>query len=181
MPHVTFRPIEEQDLETLRQWRNSPEIARYMFSSDIITQEQQHLWYQSVLKGERGCCWFVESEGQPIGYASLARAERAEDTYEFGLYIGNQEKAKMGGYGTYILFHILQEAFEKHHAHKVICEVLAFNVAAIRLYKKFGMQEQGYFKDFLKRNDERIDCISYAIFEQEWRTIRDNLCNKCKD
>lgn len=97
MPKVSFRSIEERDLETIRQWRNSPEIARNMFSSGIITELQQFAWYESVCRGERGNCWFVESDGMAVGYASLARAERAEDTYEFGLYIGNQIVANGGG------------------------------------------------------------------------------------
>lgn len=95
MPNVTFRAIEERDLETLRQWRNTPDIARNMFSSGFITEEMQRGWYESVCRGERGHCWFVESNGHAVGYASLCRAERSEDTYEFGLYIGNQQL--MGG------------------------------------------------------------------------------------
>ena len=177
MPNVTFRSIEERDLEILRQWRNMPDIARNMFSSDFITEEQQQGWYESVCRGERGQCWFVESDGQPVGYASLSRSERAEDTYEFGLYIGNQQFTR-GGYGSAILFSIMQEAFEKQHAHKVICEVLAFNASAIRLYEKFGMQKQGFFKDYLKRGNERIDCVSYAIFEQEWQQLPNGLYEK---
>ena len=51
----------------------------------------------------------------------------------------------MGG-GSAILFNIMQEAFETLHAHKVICEVLAFNATAIHLYEKFGMQNQGYLR-----------------------------------
>lgn len=89
MPNVAFRNIEERDLETLRQWRNTHHIARNMFSSGEITKEQQREWYESVCRGERGYCWFVESDGQAVGYASLALAERVEDTYEFGLYVGN--------------------------------------------------------------------------------------------
>ena len=177
MPNVTFRNIEKRDLETLRQWRNTPDIARNMFSSGVITEEQQRGWYESVCRGERGHCWFVESNGKSVGYASLSRAERAEDTYEFGLYIGNQLLTG-GGYGSAILFRIMQEAFEKLHAHKVICEVLAFNAQAIHLYEKFGMQKQGYFKEYLKRDKERIDCVSYAIFEQEWQTLRNDLYEK---
>jgi len=60
----------------------------------------------------------------------------------------------------------------------VICEVLAFNNQAIHLYEKFGMQKQGYFKDYLKRDNERIDCVSYAIFEQEWQILRNDLYEK---
>ena len=97
MPKVTFRSIEERDLETIRQWRNSPNIARNMFSSGIITEEQQRVWYDSVCRGERGYCWFVESNGLAVGYASLSLAERSDDTYEFGLYVGNQVFANGGG------------------------------------------------------------------------------------
>lgn len=104
MPKVTFRNIESSDLETIRMWRNSPDIARNMFSSGIITEAQQQHWYESVCRGERGYCWFVESEDQLVGYASLARAERAEDTYEFGLYIGNQQL--IGG-GTAQLYSLI--------------------------------------------------------------------------
>ncbi len=127
MPKVIFRNIEKSDLETIRQWRNSPEIARNIFSSGVITEEQQLVWFESVCRGERGHCWFVESDGQAVGYASQSCAERAGDTYEFGLYVGNQAIANGGGYGYAILFNIMQEAFETLHAHKLICEVLAFN------------------------------------------------------
>lgn len=177
MPNVLFRSIEERDLETLRQWRNRPEIARNMFSSGYITEEGQKAWYQSLLRGERGMCWFVESEGEPVGYASLSKAERADDTYEFGLYIGNQQ-LNGGGYGSAILFNILHEAFDNLRAHKVICEVLVFNDRAIRLYEKFGMKKQGYFKEYLKRDNERIDCVSYTIFNEEWQKLRDSLNEK---
>lgn len=174
MPKVTFRNIKSCDLETIRMWRNSPDIARNMFSSGTITEEQQLRWYESVCRGERGYCWFVESEGQPVGYASLVHAEHAEDTYEFGLYIGNQQLTG-GGYGSAILFNILEYGFAKLNANKIICEVLSFNTPAIKLYERFGLQKQGYFKGFLKRDNERIDCVSYAIFNEEWQQLRDGL------
>ena len=72
----------------------------------------------------------------------------------------------------------MQEAFGRLRAHKVICEVLAFNAAAIRLYERFGMQKQGCFKDYLKRDNERIDCVSYAIFNEDWQRIRNGLYEK---
>lgn len=175
MQKVTFRNIKETDLNTIRKWRNSSDIARNMFSSGEITEKQQQEWYKSVCRGERGYCWFVESNGVPIGYASLSRAERSDDTYEFGLYIGNQNLAGQG-YGSAILFELFHEAFYKLNAYKVICEVLAFNSTAIKLYERFGMKRQGYYKAYLKRNNDRIDCISYAIFKDEW----DNLCNDLK-
>ena len=174
MPEISFRNIEYQDLETLRQWRNSPNIARNMFSFGVITKEQQQAWFESIYRGERGHCWFVESAGTSVGYASLCLAERSNDCYEIGLYVGNQELIG-GGYGSAILFNLLYEAFSKLNAHKVICEVLAFNTPAIKLYEKFGMQVQGYYKDFLKRGTERIDCVSYALFKQEWQNSRDEL------
>lgn len=97
MPKVTFRSIERQDLEIILQWRNSPEIARNMFTSGQISEVQQCEWYESVCRGERGYCWLVESKGQAVGYASPVRAERAEDTYEFGLYVENLAFANGGG------------------------------------------------------------------------------------
>ena len=79
------------------------------------------------------------------------------------------------GHSAAFLFNILQEAFETLLAHKVICEVLAFNAPAIHLYEKFWMQRQGYFKEYLKRDNERIDCVSYAIFNEDWQRIRNDL------
>ncbi|MBO5616117.1 MAG: GNAT family N-acetyltransferase [Prevotella sp.] len=101
-PTVTFREIEESDLETIRNWRNTPAIANNMFTSGVITAEGQKKWFEGVKRGERGWCWFVESEGQPVGYASLNRFERSDDTYEFGLYVGNQALSGGGG-GTELL------------------------------------------------------------------------------
>ena len=33
-------------------------------------------------------------------------------------------------------------------------------------------------KEYLKRDNERIDCVSYAIFNEEWQKLRDSLNEK---
>ena len=40
-----LRPLMEQDLEMVLQWRNHPEINRYMYNQTAISWEEHRQWF----------------------------------------------------------------------------------------------------------------------------------------
>jgi len=97
MEDVDFRNIQEEDLEMLRNWRNSETISKYMFTNKHISAEDQMNWYRKISDDVSSHYWIVVCQTEPIGFASLVPAEKADDTYEFGLYLGNPYFKNMGG------------------------------------------------------------------------------------
>jgi hypothetical protein len=52
---------------------------------------------------------------------------------------------------------------------------LAFNKAVIKLHKKFGFQEEGYFRQHIKKDDQFLDVVALAILREEWRVRRSKM------
>ncbi len=45
---ITLNRLREDDIELLRQWRNSPQINQFMEYRGNITPEMQRDWFRSV-------------------------------------------------------------------------------------------------------------------------------------
>ncbi len=45
---IKLREITHKDIEKIQIWRNSEDVSKYMYTSDIITKEQ---WYKNISYG----------------------------------------------------------------------------------------------------------------------------------
>jgi RimJ/RimL family protein N-acetyltransferase len=141
---VLFRPIQETDLEMLRQWRNQPEVRENMRDTGLIAAAQQQAWF-SRLQHHPGARHFVALyQGQPFGSANLKAAggHEAAGTQELesGLYIGEAQYR-----GTFLAFclalGILDHAFEDLGCCRVRAQVREHNLAALRFNQALGYRE----------------------------------------
>lgn len=90
---VRLRPITAQDLELLRQWRNSDFVRKKMLSTALISEEQQQAWFKKMVTDTSQMHWLIEYRDTPIGAVNV-KVTRCRDivttaqTLEPGLYIG---------------------------------------------------------------------------------------------
>ena len=47
-PQVELRPLREEDRDRLLAWRNSPEVAPYMYADHAITPEEHARWFTGI-------------------------------------------------------------------------------------------------------------------------------------
>jgi len=40
--------VKQEDIELIRQWRNSEEVSSYMYSTAKITKEEQEAWFERI-------------------------------------------------------------------------------------------------------------------------------------
>ena len=45
---IKFRPIERDDLDLLRDWRNDPEIRLFCREYRLLNLERQERWFDSL-------------------------------------------------------------------------------------------------------------------------------------
>ncbi len=72
------------------------------------------------------------------------------------------------GIGEEIVQSALKICFQQLNLHRVDLRVFAFNISAIRCYKKAGFQIEGTFRDFVQINGRYEDCLQMSILEDEW-------------
>lgn len=141
---VHLRPVSEQDLETLRQWRNSEHVARQMVSSEPISTEQQHAWFQKISRDPSQRHWVVEYKGVPIGATNVKTVVMNQtvdgaDILEPGLYIGHPDYI-----GNMIAFAptlaLYDYCFERLATTRFRARVKPNNTAALKYNQQLGYE-----------------------------------------
>lgn len=133
---IELKPLVLEDIELVRQWRNSPLILFNMEFQKIISAEEQLLWFNS-LKNEKCYYFLITVNSQKVGLVHLNKFEN--DTAHVGLFIGNQNYVGTGiSLGASVL--ILSFAFEELKLTKLFAKVKSSNNVAINYNQSLGFE-----------------------------------------
>jgi UDP-4-amino-4,6-dideoxy-N-acetyl-beta-L-altrosamine N-acetyltransferase len=174
---IQLTPIESGHLEIIRNWRNSPAVSQYMYTSEFITEEMQLKWYERIQNDTTRKDWFAFYNETPVGYASIYNINYVLQSCHFGIYIGAPEHrgAKIG---SKIEYNILKTVFTTLGLNKLICEVFSTNNNMLLMQEKFGLKREGYFREHLHKDGQPIDIITLAILKKEWEASRECHYNR---
>ena len=146
-------PLEEQDIEYLRQWRNDKELSRFLRPIPYITPEMEKKWFDDYLKDQMTCFFVIidKESNRVIGSVALYNIEG--QSCEIGkVVIGdNSAHGKGMGYNSFLLAMCvgIQELGIKNFRLDVHTE----NIAALSIYVKAGFEICGSH-DFLNGGKE---------------------------
>ncbi len=150
---VTLRPLEESDLDRLRQWRNSDYVREKMVSTSLITAEQQAAWFQKISHDPSQMHWIIEYKGQPVGSTNVKVPVIGETVIsarvlEPGLYIGEPDYQ-----GNILAFAPTLAMYDYCFSHFSVTEFSAAvkpdNDAALKYNRQLGYEISGQ-DDFVR-------------------------------
>lgn len=177
MNDIKLVELKPEDLEMVRQWRNSPDVNAYMYSDKEITEEQQQKWFLKI-KDDNTCeYWVVYYKGAPVGLAYLTDLSNLFSSCFMGFYlkdasvIGTSIAAKLE-------YNVLEYVFTVLKLHKLRCEVLEFNASVISMHEKFGLRREAFYRDHCKKNGKFQNVIGLAILSNEWKIMASALGTK---
>lgn len=174
---ISLVPLRETDIELVRTWRNSPEVAQYMYTSEVVTTEQQAAWFARIGQDNTAVYWLIEYNDQPIGLASLTGINRTLSSCYWAFYLGDSG-VRGAGIGAKIEFNVLNYVFDTLKLNKLRCEVLTSNDRVIAMHEKFGFRREAYYRQHVKKDGVWHDVVGLALLKQEWSTYRDSMHSK---
>ncbi len=132
------RSMREDDLQIVLQWRNHPEIRRWMCSSHVITPSEHYEWYAHANEDERRHLLIVEDAGVRIGFVQFTEigSDRVAD---WGFYAAPNAPH---GSGKKLTAAALDYAFTRIGLRKVCGKVIISNQQSIILHRKLGFAEE---------------------------------------
>lgn len=142
--NIELRPLEKNDIENLRVWRNDVTQTKYLRKITYITPEMQMKWYQEYLR-DRDIIVFaiVETVKLKRIVGSLSLYNFRGRTAEIGkIQIGDPE-AHGQGIGSVSFVMAMKLGFEKLRLEKIVASVHQNNIAAYKSYKRIGFQVTG--------------------------------------
>jgi len=133
---VNFIDLSYDEKIMVLEWRNHPNIRKWMFTQDPIALDN-HLNYIDSLSLKKDREYFlVKQHNQAVGVIDFTNIDKKSLTVEFGLYA----KPNLKGIGSLLMQEIVDYAFNTLKMQTLISEVFEENSLAIKLYKKFNFR-----------------------------------------
>lgn len=84
---VNFLQLDDETIESIRLWRNHPDIRKVMYNTDEITPEQHSKFISSLSESTSKYYWLVYKTGQPVGVMNIIDVNNLEETGQLGYYL----------------------------------------------------------------------------------------------
>lgn len=177
MNDIALIPLVKEDLEMVRDWRNSAEVSQYMYTEPKITPEDQIKWFDNISNDPLCKFWIISYDGKPLGLASITEISKVFDSCFWAFYLGDNS-VRGAGIGSKVEYNVLKYVFEELGLNKLRCEVMVTNPTVIEMHQKFGFRREAYYRDHVKKGDKYIDVVGLAMLKREWMQLKDYHYNR---
>jgi UDP-4-amino-4,6-dideoxy-N-acetyl-beta-L-altrosamine N-acetyltransferase len=166
-PATRLRLATDADATRILVWRNHSAVRRVMFTDHVISIEEHTRWWQRVRASNDHQVLVVEHRDRACGVVTFTRLDPSDDdgdpvcdTWTWGFYLDPEAFAP--GADALRAWSGMEQASLQYaaavlHAHRIDCEVFAFNAAVLALHKRHGFIEVGRYER--TRGDDRFEVV----------------------
>jgi hypothetical protein len=177
MNDIELVDLHIDDIELVRNWRNSKEVSSYMYSSSIISEEDQKKWFEKINQDPTCKYWIVTYKGKKVGVASITNISNLFKSCYWAFYLGDTS-IRGAGIGAKIEYNVLEYVFEELKLNKLRCEVIVTNEKVIKMHEKFGFRREAYYREHFFKENNPFDVVGLAMLNNEWKQMKEYLKNK---
>jgi UDP-4-amino-4,6-dideoxy-N-acetyl-beta-L-altrosamine N-acetyltransferase len=168
---IQLRDVRPDDKEMLRTWRNLPHVSKYMFQDHYVTAAEHERWFSTAMADSRRRYWIVSRGNRDLGMVNICDIDAASRRCYGGIYIADKSEPALGC-GVFAEYALLCQVFDILEMNKLCGEVMAFNTRACQLHRRFGFQQEGYFREHVRKGDELVDVFFFAMLRRDWEAKR---------
>jgi UDP-4-amino-4,6-dideoxy-N-acetyl-beta-L-altrosamine N-acetyltransferase len=168
---VTLRPLTDGDSERLFAWRNSPEVAAYMYSDHPIAPAEHARWFAGIAGDARRLYRVIEMDGAPVGLANFYDIDRSHARAAWAYYLADPA-VRGKGVGGYVEFRMIEMAFGELGLRKLWCEVLLSNEAVWKMHQKFGFRQEALLRAHVVKGGQPQDVMGLGLLAEDWAAVR---------
>jgi UDP-4-amino-4,6-dideoxy-N-acetyl-beta-L-altrosamine N-acetyltransferase len=169
---VNLTKVDRENIEQLREWRNSPLLRKYFREHREINKENQSCWYETKVLGDPNQYNFeirVNENSELIGHCGLYYINWISRTAEFGIYIGDTNY-RNGGYGSDTLRTLIGYGFNDLNLNRIWCEVYDNN-KSIEVYKHIGFKYEGTLRQNYYNEGKYWDAHLLGMLKSDYESI----------
>jgi UDP-4-amino-4,6-dideoxy-N-acetyl-beta-L-altrosamine N-acetyltransferase len=154
--------------------RNEEHIREWMFTQDIIKEEDHLAWIERLKDDQSQICLIItNSYAQPIGAVNLKKIDIINKNAELGFYksLNFNEKGVM----VKSLSTIINYSFDVLGLEKIYTEVFEGNSKSISIHKRLMFVEEGYLRSHIINKGIRIGVHLFGLIKNEWQYRKDEI------
>lgn len=167
---MTIRPLRKRDLDIMSGWEVFEDPLYRLFDWPRRGAVENGLWYADLVRDRRRVYYAVDDEWQTvIGRISL-REIRGRESARLGIGFGAPYVSQ--GYGSEALRLFLRYYFVRLGFQRMVLDVAAINVRAVRCYERCGFERTGSSYQPLPWNADTL-----FLEEEPYRYLRKYVRN----
>jgi UDP-4-amino-4,6-dideoxy-N-acetyl-beta-L-altrosamine N-acetyltransferase len=171
---ITLRDIQPEDKDKIRQWRNLPEVSKYMYTDHYITPEEHERWFRWILEDPTCRYWIIVCDGQDVGLVNIYSLDQRNRRCYWAFYVASPD-VRGKGVGSFVEYSVLHYVFDELRLNKLCCEVLASNEAVTNMHKGFGFRQEGLFREHVVKSGVPTDIVCLAMLRHEWESLKPDI------
>jgi putative acetyltransferase len=157
---ISLERFNESHIDGITALYNDPAITRQVLQMPFQSTE---VWRKRLAPdNERVVQLVALHQGMVIGNIGLEQFSRIRRSHAGNLGMGVATAWQGKGVGSKLLAAALDIADNWMNLQRVELSVYADNEAAIGLYRKFGFETEGLFRDYAVRDGVLVDALSMA-------------------
>lgn len=155
-----------QQQTQVREIRNQASVRSSMYTEHEIGLNEHLGWINRLKSDKKQIVYAVLNEEQrPIGVVSVNAIDELHKKSDWAFYLDENER---GGLGAALEYNLIEYVFESLKLEKLNCEVIETNESVVRLHKKFGFLEEGFRRENIEKNGERIGVYFLGLTKSDW-------------
>ena len=171
---VQLEQVTIADKALLREWRNSSEVSRWMYTNHHISKLEHSAWFDQMLKNEATKYWKIVVDELPVGTVSLSEIDLVDQTCAWAIYLG--ESSAMGqGIAQAACLLSLNFAFHNLKIQVVRCEAIAENTRALGLYEQVGFVPITNETQVVRRGESNLAIVKLELSDSAWESSKNAL------
>lgn len=165
MKEHQIRQMTDADLPRVLEWRNHPDIRKYMYNTSEIGLSEHRAWFDSIKKTNNSTPLIYEWRQTPVGFLNFSPT-RSKTILDWGFYIApliNQPGLgrTMGNLG-------IEYAFTQLNAYKICGQALSFNERSIKFHSALGFTQEGRLRQHHYDGESYQDVVQFGLLKSEW-------------
>lgn len=167
---VILRPVEEEDLEMLRELTNRPDYENMIVGwSFPISKKEQIEWFQKCKNGLERLRYIIETpEDGAVGMIGLKDIDWKNGSADgLGMRIARKE-IRTRGLATDAWMTLLRYAFDELRLNRVNGSALEYNIASRKVCEKVGFKVEGIKRGAIYKKGEYHDLIMFGVLKEDY-------------
>ncbi|MGX1123215.1 UDP-4-amino-4,6-dideoxy-N-acetyl-beta-L-altrosamine N-acetyltransferase [Pseudomonas sp. HLS-6 TE3448] len=165
---TVIRAMTTGDLEMVLQWRNHPDVRRYMYTQHEISLDEHRRWFESSQCNAARHLLIFEQLSVPLGFVSITEGTPGRIA-DWGFYLAPEAPR---GTGRSLGQAALEFAFVSLRLHKVCGQALGFNERSIRFHHALGFIQEGVLRDQHFDGENYQSVIHFGLLREEWQALQ---------
>lgn len=179
MAKVVLREITQCNKEqqiAVRDISNQEDVLKSMYTNHKIKMSEHLAWLDRLASDKRQIVFIVIIDNTVRGLVSVNEIDRIHLKSDWAFCL--DQTLYIPGLSVALEFNLINFVFKSLGIKKLNCEVLETNKNVVKLHKRFCFIEEGFKKENIIKNGQRIGVFLLGLTKSDWEKKEEDVLRK---